>query len=285
MDIRIEHTTTYAFEAPSMHSIQLLRLTPQAFAGQRIGRWMVTGNGRRDLPEIEDAFGNVVHTVTTAGPHDGVTVTVSGVVSTTDGTGIVTGLVETMPLAVYLRDTELTEPNDALRDLAGRAVKDPLETAHRLMEAVRAAVDYRANTTDIATTAAEALAAGEGVCQDHAHVMIACARALGIPARYVSGYLASPDGGPVHEASHAWAELRIQGLGWIGFDAANQICPNDCYVRVAHGLDYQGAAPVNGIRRGIGSDILTVNVEVSPIMQQNQALAASPAMVESVDER
>jgi transglutaminase-like putative cysteine protease len=272
MDIRIDHTTTYAFEAPSMHSIQLLRVTPQTFAGQRVGRWMVTGNGRRDLPETEDAFGNLVHTLSTAGPHDGVTVTVSGIVSTVDDTGVVTGLAETMPLAIYLRDTELTEPNDAIRDLAGTALKDPLETAHRLMTVVRAAVDYRTGMTDIATTAAEALAAGEGVCQDHAHVMIACARSLGIPARYVSGYLASADGSQVHEASHAWAELRIDRLGWVGFDAANQICPTDAYVRVAHGLDYQGAAPVNGMRRGIGSDILTVNVEVAPITQQNQAL-------------
>jgi transglutaminase-like putative cysteine protease len=274
MEIRIEHTTTYAYDAPSMHSIQLLRVTPQAFAGQRVGRWLVAGNGRRDLPEIEDAFGNVVHTLTTSEPHDGVTVSVSGVVSTTDTSGMVKGLVETMPVAIYLRDTELTEPDDAIRDLAGTALKDPLETAHQLMAAVRAAVDYRAGTTDIATSAAEALAAGQGVCQDHAHVMIACARVLGIPARYVSGYLASPDGGEVHEASHAWAELRIEGFGWIGFDAANSLCPTDCYVRVAHGLDYQGAAPVNGIRRGIGSDILTVNVEVSPVALQNQTSMA-----------
>jgi transglutaminase-like putative cysteine protease len=276
MDIRIEHTTTYAFDAPSMHSIQLLRVTPQAFTGQRIGRWMVTGNGRRDLPETEDAFGNLVHTLSMAGPHDGVTVKVSGEVSTSDSAGVVSGLAETMPLAIYLRDTGLTEPNDALRDLAGVAVGDPLETAHRLMAAVRGAVDYRAGATDIATTAAGALETGEGVCQDHAHVMIACARVLGIPARYVSGYLASPDGSQVHEASHAWAELHVQGLGWVGFDAANLLCPTDSYVRVAHGLDYQGAAPVNGIRRGFGADSLTVNVEVSPVMRQNQARAAKP---------
>lgn len=273
MDIRIEHKTTYAYDAPSAHSIQLLRLTPQAFAGQRIGRWMVTGNGRRDLPEIEDAFGNIVHTLTTAEPHDGVTIAVSGRVSTTDTSGVVKGLAETMPAAVYLRTTGLTEPDDAIRDLAGTVLKDPLETAHRLMEAVRSAVDYRAGTTDIATTAGQALAAGEGVCQDHAHVMIACARVLDIPARYVSGYLASADGGQVHEASHAWAELKITGLGWVGFDAANKICPTDCYVRVGHGLDYQGAAPVNGVRRGFGADTLTVDVEVSPITQQDQTLA------------
>lgn len=276
MDIRIEHTTTYAFEAPSMHSIQLLRVTPQAFAGQRIGRWMVTGNGRRDLPEIEDAFGNTVHTLSAVGAHDGVAVKVSGTVSTTDNAGVVYGLAETMPLAVYLRDTDLTEPNEALRELAGGMGKDRLETAHGLMAAVREAVNYRAGTTDIATTAAEALSAGLGVCQDHAHVMIACARVLGIPARYVSGYLASPDGSQVHEASHAWAELHIERLGWVGFDAANLVCPTECYVRIAHGLDYQGAAPVNGIRRGFGADNLTVNVEVSPIMWQNQALAENP---------
>jgi transglutaminase-like putative cysteine protease len=280
MDIRIEHTTSYSFDNPSMHSIQLLRVTPQGFAGQRVGRWTVNGNGRRDLPEIEDAFGNVVHTLTTSVPHDGVTVKVSGVVSTTDTSGVVKGLVETMPVSVYLRDTDLTEPDDAIRDLAGTAQKDPLETAHQLMKAVREAVDYRTGTTDIATSAIQALHAGEGVCQDHSHVMIACARVLGIPARYVSGYLASADGSQVNEASHAWAELRVEGIGWIGFDAANCLCPTDAYVRVAHGLDYQGAAPVNGIRRGFGSDILTVKVEVAPVAEQNQALAIDSAVVD-----
>jgi len=273
MDIPIDHKTTYGFDTASMHSIQTLRVTPQAFAGQRIGRWMVTGNGRRDLPEIEDAFGNVIHTLTTSEPHEGVTVMVSGVVSTIDTSGVVKGLTETMPAAVYLRDTNLTKPDDAIRDLAGTALKDPLETAHQLMSAVRTAVNYRTGATDIATSAIQALAAGEGVCQDHAHVMIACARVLGIPARYISGYLASADGGQVHEASHAWAEMRVEGLGWVGFDAANNVCPTDCYVRVAHGLDYQGAAPVIGMRRGIGTDILTVNVEVAPVAQQDQALA------------
>jgi transglutaminase-like putative cysteine protease len=98
----------------------------------------------------------------------------------------------------------------------------------------------------VATTAEAALTAGRGVCQDQAHVFIAGARALGIPARYVSGYLLI-DGREEQEAGHGWAEGFVDGLGWIGFDIANEICPDDRYVRVASGRDYRDAAPVKGL--------------------------------------
>jgi transglutaminase-like putative cysteine protease len=165
MDIRIQHRTSFAYEALASHSIQLLRLTPHEHDGQRVGRWTITGNGRRDLPEIEDAFGNILHSLSMSEAHDAVEIAVSGVVHTMDTNGVVKGLPEPMPLAVYLRTTDLTEPDDTLRDLASRlastATRDPLDTAHRLMEAVRGAVDYRTGTTGAATTAAEALGAGK----------------------------------------------------------------------------------------------------------------------------
>ena len=119
-----------------------------------------------------------------------------------------------------------------------------VDAAHQLMNRVRDAVAYVTGETDSDTTAAAALAAGAGVCQDHAHVMITAARLLGFPARYVSGYLAGEEVGEIYEASHAWAELFIDGLGWVGFDAANRVCPNERYVRIGCGLDYRGAAPI-----------------------------------------
>lgn len=268
MDIRIDHRTEYIHDRPAPHSIRILRLTPRSNDGQRIAAWSVSGNGRRDLPSVEDAFGNRVHTFSIAAPHDRATVAVSGEARTEDTAGVLRGLVETLPPAIYLRETDLTRPDDAIRDLAAplaaRAAADPLDAAHLLMGAVRAAVDYETGRTDARTTAAEALAAGRGVCQDHAHVLVACARLLGLPARYVSGYLAAEDAEPEGEASHAWAEILVEGLGWVGFDAANRVCPTERYVRLAHALDYFGAAPVIGARRGGGTERMEVSVRAGP---------------------
>jgi len=131
-----------------------------------------------------------------------------------------------------------------------------------LMHAVRDRVEYRLGLTDVLTPAADALAAGAGVCQDHAHVFITAARVLGVPARYVSGYLWT--GGPEQqvEASHAWAEAFVDDLGWVGFDAANRTCPSETYIRASIGLDYWSAAPVRGVRRGAAAEQLTVRVRV-----------------------
>lgn len=150
-----------------------------------------------------------------------------------------------------------------MRDLAaGVAETDPLALAHGLSSAVSAAVLYRPGVTHAHTTAAEALAQGEGVCQDHAQVLVALARLRGLPARYVSGYLSSTRDGSAEEAAHAWAELHVPGFGWIGFDPANRCCPDGRYLRLGSGLDAEGAAPIRGIARGAGNETMTVTVAV-----------------------
>ena len=132
---------------------------------------------------------------------------------------------------------------------------------HELMALLHQKMAYTPGTTNINTTAEEALLNGSGVCQDHTHVFISTARLLNIPARYVSGYLML-NNTIEQTASHAWAEAHIEGLGWVGFDAANDICPNETYVRLACGLDYREAAPVSGIRFGPGIESLAVEVNV-----------------------
>jgi transglutaminase-like putative cysteine protease len=129
------------------------------------------------------------------------------------------------------------------------------------------AIAYRPGATHAHTTAAEALALGEGVCQDHAHALIACARSRGIPARYVSGYLFATQDGVPHEAAHAWAELHVPGLGWVGFDPANRCCPDARYIRLGSGLDAQDAAPIRGIARGGGREAMDVTVAVQQAAQ------------------
>ncbi|MCA3480218.1 MAG: transglutaminase family protein, partial [Rhodobacter sp.] len=144
---------------------------------------------------------------------------------------------------------------------------DPLDAAHRLSTAVAGAIAYKPGATRAHTTAAEALALGEGVCQDHAHALIAVARHAALPARYVSGYLMSGGDGSLGEAAHAWAEIWVQGLGWIGFDPANTCCPDDRYIRLGSGLDAQDAAPIRGTARGPAAEVLDVAVAVQAVQQ------------------
>jgi transglutaminase-like putative cysteine protease len=139
---------------------------------------------------------------------------------------------------------------------------DPLARLHALMRAVHENLAYEVGHTDTETTAAAALERGRGVCQDHAHVFIAACRALDIPARYASGYLWSGDDDAAHDASHAWAEAHIDGLGWMGFDGANGKHPDETYVRVAVGLDYRATAPMRGVRCGAASEEMRVQVRV-----------------------
>jgi transglutaminase-like putative cysteine protease len=106
------------------------------------------------------------------------------------------------------------------------------------------------------------------VCQDLAHIFLATARRLGVPARYVSGHLVRADGLCEQEAGHAWAVALVPGLGWVGFDPANGICPTDAYVRVAVGLDYLDAAPVRGARQGGGEETMDVRLNVHEADQQ-----------------
>ena len=128
---------------------------------------------------------------------------------------------------------------------------------------------FELGPTDVHTPAAEAWTLKRGVCQDLTHVFIAAARTLAIPARYVSGYVFR-QGSAEQEAGHAWAEARVPGLGWVGFDPVSGMCPTDAHVRVAIGLDYLGAAPVRGSRRGGAGEALDVRLRVDTAQRQIQ---------------
>jgi transglutaminase-like putative cysteine protease len=116
--------------------------------------------------------------------------------------------------------------------------------------------------TEVVPSASEAFALKRGVCRDHCHIFIAAARCLDIPARYIAGYLQMTDGRIEQEAGHAWAEAFIPDIGWVGFDPANGLCPTEAYIRVSVGLDSIGAAPVRGVRFGVGNENLEVAIKV-----------------------
>jgi transglutaminase-like putative cysteine protease len=226
------------------------------------------------MPEIDkavryrDAFGNVSHLVAIPHPHSEITIIARGTVETQDKAGFVRGLPEVAPTRVFRRETAKTAADGTIRELvAGLKAPDRIDKLHELMQTIGERVSYVIGATTAHTSAAEALKDGRGVCQDHAHLFISAARLMGFPARYVSGYFVTGDEFG-SEAQHAWAEVFIDGLGWLGFDPANQLCPTDRYVRLACGLDAASAAPITGNRRGGIDEVLDVFVEVQ---QQSSA--------------
>lgn len=274
MLIEIRHRTTYRYETPARYSIQSLRLTPPSFEGQEVVSWAISAPGFDKHIEYRDGFGNLVHLASLGALHEGITIEASGIVETEDTCGIVRGLTEIAPRRVFLRETPKTAPDKGIRDLSrsvsnGKIPTDTLDCLHALMRAVRDAVGYEIGATHEHTSAAEALAEGRGVCQDHAHIFISAARLIGIPARYVNGYFLSGTLAP-SEAHHAWAEAWVDGLGWVGFDPANGMCPTERYVRLACGFDAATASPIRGTQRGGENEALDVKVEVEQQGAQQQ---------------
>lgn len=273
--LQVRHTTHYAFAAPVIHALQRLRLTPKETQGQRIIDWqMHFDNAAAELQYDDQHFNHVTLIGLTPGARE-VTVTCEGTVETEDNAGVIGRHSGHMPLWSFLRHTPLTRPGPKLRALLreaqGSSSAAPLDFLHSLSSLIRQRVTYETGRTHSATTAEEAVSQGAGVCQDHAHIFISAARASGIPARYVSGYLMMNDR-IEQEATHAWAEAHVDGLGWVGFDVSNGISPDPRYVRVATGSDYRDAAPVTGISIGACDQVLTVGVavEATPIAGQTQ---------------
>lgn len=268
MRLRVQHETAYAYETPASRAIQVLRLTPRGHDGQFVVNWRIDVDHDCRLEASTDPFGNRVHTFTVEGPLDGLTITAEGEVETFDTNGVVTGQMERFPSVVFLRDTPLTVSDAAIRaladDAAARNETDRLALLHDLMDAIREKMRFDTDGTDPRTSAPDAFALGHGVCQDFAHVFIAAARHLDIPARYVGGYMYRVDEANDQDAGHAWAEALIDDLGWVGFDPANGISPTDAHIRVAVGLDYLGAAPVRGTRYGGTNEDMTVKVRLRP---------------------
>ncbi len=274
MRLSIRHTTRYAFSEPVIHALQRLRLTPKETQGQQIIKWeMKYENARPELQYDDQNF----NTVTLVGVEPGTTevvVTCQGTVETEDKAGVIGQHSGDLPLWSFLGQTSLTQPGTRLRallrDIPAHEDGAKLDYLHALSSKIREIVAYETGTTGVKTTAEEAVANGSGVCQDHAHIFIGAAREMGIPARYVSGYLMMNDRID-QEATHAWAEAHINGLGWVGFDISNGISPDPRYVRVATGRDYRDAAPVTGISFGQAEQLLTVDVAVEQ-QQQDQEL-------------
>ncbi|MEE4200294.1 transglutaminase family protein [Erythrobacter sp.] len=271
MILSIRHTTRYVFTNPVIHALQRLRLTPKETQGQSILEWdMIYDNAAPELQYDDQNFNTVTLVAVEAGASD-VTVTCKGRVETQDNAGVIGRHSGHLPLWSFLHQTPLTKPGEQMRammrEIEPREDGSKIDMLHDLSAKIAETVIYGKGGTSSTTTGEEALVQGEGVCQDHAHIFIGAARAMDIPARYVSGYLMMNDR-IEQEATHAWAEAHIDGLGWVGFDVSNGISPDPRYVRVATGRDYKDAAPVTGISFGTAEQMLSVDVEVEQQKEQ-----------------
>lgn len=272
MRLSIRHTTRYHFDAPVVHALQRLRLTPKETQGQEILDWTMEYENAHAELTYEDQNHNTVTLISVERGAQDVTVTCHGTVDTHDHAGVIGRHAGHLPLWSFCGQTPLTRPGPGMRRLAremGDGDGDRIELLHRLSGAILEHVSYQTGSTHARTKAEEAFTLGAGVCQDHAHIFIGIAHLLGIPARYVSGYLMMNDR-VQQDAGHAWTEAFVEGLGWVGFDVSNGISPDARYVRVATGRDYRDAAPVTGISFGTASTVLKVDVAVEQKQVQQQ---------------
>ncbi len=268
MRYSITHKTCFEFDQAPGAVIQRLHLTPQDSPGQQVIEWHIEIEGGTLELATTDFHGNSVHLCRHDPLADAITITCGGHVQVDDLGGIVGPHDSAVPLAQFLQPTPLSTPGPRLRLLVRELESlqksgDLSEPAlmHHLSARVLDSIAYTRDVTDVTTTAEKAMELGAGVCQDHVHAFIAIARRLGFAARYVSGYLMM-DYTQIQSASHAWAEVHLDGLGWVGFDISNAISPDERYIKLATGFDYVDVIPVSGVRFGAGGEQISTRIMV-----------------------
>jgi transglutaminase-like putative cysteine protease len=278
----ITHLTAYSYPSGASRLSLLLRLWPEPYAGLSVRDWQVSVQDVPVKPSARTGYGERVALWSGPTAPGEVKITATGTVEVEDRAGMISGLTSRIDPEIFLRTTRRTKADKAIRDLAGGgpahggpAGADQLNWLHSLMADVRSRIDYAAGSTDTGTSASGALAAGRGVCQDHAHVFIAAARAHGIPARYVCGYLLAADDALALHETHAWVEVWLADLGWVAFDPSNGICTTDRYVRLCVGLDAVDAAPIRGHAIGGQSPSLYADVRISPVAAATRGRAST----------
>jgi transglutaminase-like putative cysteine protease len=266
MHLFVEHTTEYHFSEPQARLVQLLRLTPECFAGQNIIDWRIDVDCDARLKPGRDGFGNTITMLYIEGPIESVSLGVYGEILTEDRSGILDPSLETLPPETFLQETKLTRADKKVARLI-KADRPLLDWLHELNLTIHGTIELDAELAPVGLDAATILEQAHGRPVDFAHLFIASARANRIPARIVSGYHHDIS---THPSPHAWVEAWVDGLGWVGFDPVLGRCPDESYIRIATGLDYLGAAPLSGARMGGGGETLKMAVRVSLTQRQRQ---------------
>ncbi|MEO8722471.1 MAG: transglutaminase family protein [Sphingobium sp.] len=264
MRLHVNHVTTYRYDAPVPYGLQQLRLTPRPCIGQDIVHWDIRIDGGKKELGFADQYGNQVDLISTQVGAQEISIHSTGEVEVSNRGGILGPHSGFMPLWAYTCETALTKAGPRIRALLrelGSDFDSDIARAHALSALITRHAAYRTGTTNTETTGEQALEDGSGVCQDHAHIFISAMRVLGHPARYVSGYLMMNDR-TSQDATHAWAEAHMDGIGWVGFDVSNGYSPDDRYIRIATALDFKGATPVSGLRYGAAHENMFVHLQV-----------------------
>ena len=266
MRLHIEHETIFSYSQPVREAIGEARLRPRDDAGQRLLGFRLALDPHAPVDPVGDRFGNTIHCYSVLPLHRRLIVTATSEVETSDDA------LSAAPALTPLEQHSFTAPSPyvpftddllAFARASAPADADAEATTRALAGAIYASCAYEPGSTDISTTADAVLAGRRGVCQDFAHLLIALCRGLGLPARYVSGYLYDSDK-PADAilASHAWIEVFLDGRGWLGLDPTHNRTTGSLYTRVAIGRDYADAAPVRGIYQGDAKETLEVRVRM-----------------------
>ena len=276
----IEHVSRYRYAGRVRRCAMLLCLEPRGDRGQRLLHFGIETHPSGGLSRERDSFGNVRHVLDVHEGHRTLEITARSTVESTPAPVLPKRLgasawPEIRALGTSFADWDFVHPSPLIPPTAAlsafverhriRPGGDPLESLVRLSETLHCRLRYVPGATSAETPVDEVLRTDRGVCQDFAHVMIAIARSWGIPARYVSGYLhvTARTGDHVPDnATHAWVECRLPGLGWIGFDPTNRSLAGAGHVRIATGRDYRDVSPTRGIAHGGGEARLEVDVRV-----------------------
>jgi transglutaminase-like putative cysteine protease len=268
MWLSITHMTRYRYSSDVTESHMEVRLRPPNGHGQRVHGYQLDVQPSSRVRAYVDGFGNHVQYFNRLAPHTTLQVVGSSRVET--------GLpAEPEPLELYPGDLLLFRPpvleTAGVRRLGARSRpgdpssgEDVAGSLDRLVMVIARELAYTPDVTTVSSDVGEVLKLGRGVCQDFAHVFIATARAVGIPSRYVSGYVYAGSGEPVVGASHAWAEAWIPGRGWAPYDPTHPGLGAEHYVRLAVGRDYRDAAPTRGVFVGSAASAMEARVEIRP---------------------
>lgn len=277
----ITHLTIYTYSEPITDSVMELRLHPRNDAQQRCIRFNLDIRPKAKAFSYRDYLGNILHGFNIPAAHDRMAVKTEAIVEVKQPYILPAALPESAwsELDAQARDRDLydmllpsqyTHPTPLLEHFSqeiewGRSA-DPLTALRRLNTAIYQAFDYQQHVTKVDSPIDVALEARRGVCQDFSHIMLALARQVGIPSRYVSGYLfhrKDENDRSDADASHAWVECWLPTLGWVGFDPTNNLVVADRHIRVSVGSDYATASPTRGVYHGVTQTELEVRVKVA----------------------
>src|SRR5438445_116902 len=269
MKLEIVHETRYRYTGPIAETVMEVRLRPMDGNGQRCLKFDLEVSAGIEPREYRDGYGNNVHYFNLVRPHSRLSVTSRSVVETGLERDAEAGeeLVQD-----FLRYRSPVKDVPGVHEIAANhRIADPRsgpEVEHALDEltlAISRDFTYDRAVTNVYSAVDDVLALKAGVCQDFAHLFIAVARAMGVPARYVSGYIHLRGDKTSFTASHAWADAWVTGRGWIGFDATHPVRTTPHHVRLAVGRDYTDAAPTRGIYVGSANSTMTISVKTHAV--------------------